>query len=147
MELVLCCDIILAGRDVRIADGHARYGLLPAMGSAQALTRAVGQFKAKEMLFTGADYSGAEMEAAGLVYRAVPTDELGAAAMELVETFAQHSPSGLRRMKQMVNDEADMPWHVASAYELALTEGHLGTADPQEGFAAFAERRQPRFDV
>jgi enoyl-CoA hydratase/carnithine racemase len=147
MEMVLCCDLVLAAQDARIADGHSRLGLLPALGGAQGLARAVGRFKAKEMLFTGASYSGTEMEAAGLVARAVPRAELETATMELVATLAQRSPGGLRRMKEMVDDGAEMPWDVAARYELSLAERHLTTDDPHEGFTAFAEGRPPRFSA
>ena len=34
---------------------------------------------------------------------------------------------------------------LAAAAELVLTEAHLGTGDPAEGLAAFAERRTPLF--
>lgn len=138
LELVLCCDLVLAAEDARIADGHSRYGLLPAVGGAQGLARVVGPMKAKEMLFTGASYSGREMQAAGLVNQAVPAEELDGAAARLVATLAERSPSGLRRMKQMVDDEAEMPWDVAARYELAITERHLSTDVPGEGLAAFA---------
>jgi enoyl-CoA hydratase len=72
VELSLCCDLILAANDARIADGHARFGLLPAVGGAQGLSRALGPHKAKELLFTGDAYSGAQLAQLNLVNRAVP---------------------------------------------------------------------------
>jgi enoyl-CoA hydratase/carnithine racemase len=145
LELVLACDLVIAAESAKISDGHARYGLLPAIGGAHQLSHVVGTMKAKEMLFTGAAYSAAEMQAAGLVSRTVADDELHDTATQLAETLAERSPAGLRLMKQMVHDETEMSWDTASRYELLTVERHLTTDDPFEGLDAFAEGRKPRF--
>lgn len=145
VETALCCDLIIASEDARIADGHARYGLLPAIGGANLLGRAVGPHKAKEMLFTGDAYTGAQLADLGLVNRAVPRENLEAAVTELVEKLCARSPSGLALMKRMINDGADLPWPEAAELELTLTEEHLMTGDHEEGLAAFIERRAPVF--
>ncbi|WP_026911084.1 enoyl-CoA hydratase/isomerase family protein [Patulibacter minatonensis] len=147
LELALACDLVVAAESARISDGHAKYGLLPAVGGAHHLVRAVGTMKAKEMLFTGERYTASEMQAAGLVNRTVLDEELETATTELADGLAAGSPGGLRRMKQMVHDEADMTWDMAARYELALTEMHLTTPDPHEGVAAFVERRTPQFQA
>ena len=48
-------------------------------------------------------------------------------------------------MKQMANDESEMPWDVATRYEQALVLGHLHDSDAAEGMRAFAEKRAPAF--
>jgi enoyl-CoA hydratase len=145
VELILCCDLIVAASEARIADGHARLGLLPAIGGAQALSRVLGPHKAKEMLFTGAAYTGAQLAALNLVNRAVPGADLDTAVSDLVTTLATRSPAGLARMKRMVNDEGSMPWELAARNELTHAEAHLAAATVAEGLAAFAEHRPPRF--
>ncbi|GAA4025149.1 enoyl-CoA hydratase/isomerase family protein [Streptomyces plumbiresistens] len=145
LETALCCDLIVAAEDARIADGHARFGLLPAIGGAHLLSRALGPHKAKELLFTGDTFTGAQLAELGLVNRAVPGDRLEEAVTTLAESLAERSPSGLARMKEMVNDGGSVPWQLAAALELTLTEAHLGTGAPAEGLAAFAERRAPVF--
>jgi enoyl-CoA hydratase/carnithine racemase len=146
MEMILCCDLILAASDARIADGHARLGLLPAIGGAQGLAHALGPHKAKELLFTGDAYTGAQLAELNLINRAVPAAELESAAADLVTKLAARSPAGLARMKQMVNDESSMSWDLAARYELTLTEAHLRGGAHAEGLAAFAEKRPPRFE-
>ncbi|WKK14872.1 enoyl-CoA hydratase/isomerase family protein (plasmid) [Rhodococcus ruber] len=145
LELVLCCDLILAAEDARIADGHAKFGLLPTSGAAQRLARAIGTFKAKEMLFTAAFYSAAQLESAGLVNFTVPAAQLDAEAMRLVAELAARSPAGLSRMKELVRDEADMTPDAAARYELRAAENHFHTGIPREGIAAFTEGRKPNF--
>ncbi|MFF2060104.1 enoyl-CoA hydratase/isomerase family protein [Rhodococcus qingshengii] len=145
VETALCCDLIIAAEDARIADGHARFGLLPAIGGANLLARALGPHKAKEMLFTGDTYTGTQLAELGLVNRAVPRENLEAVVTELVEKLCARSPSGLALMKRMINDGASLPWPEAAELELTLTEAHLSTGDHEEGLAAFIERRTPVF--
>lgn len=145
LETVLCCDLVVAAENAVFCDGHSRYGLLPAVGGALGLARAVGPFKAKEMLFTGGRYSARQMEAAGLVGRVVPDEDLHKATEELVAELAERSPLGLRRMKEMVNDGMETPWDVAARHELTVAERHFASGVPAEGMQAFTERRRPVF--
>lgn len=145
VELILCCDLIVAASEARIADGHARLGLLPAIGGAQVLSRALGPHKAKELLFTGAAYTGEQLAQLGLVNYAVPGTELDTAVSDLVTTLAERSPSGLARMKRMVNDEDAMSWELAARNELTHTEAHLAGDTVTVGLTAFADRRTPHF--
>jgi enoyl-CoA hydratase len=147
VELALCSDLIVATEDARIADGHAKVGQLPAIGGAHLLRRALGPHKAKEILFTGNTYTGAELAALNLVNLTVPGKDLESTVSALVEALASRSASVLARMKQMVNDGGDMTWRQAAGFELSLAEGNLSTATSAEGLAAFVERRAPRFDV
>src|SRR5690606_13389530 len=42
LELVLCCDLVVAARSARLGDAHANYGLLPGGGSSVRLPRKIG---------------------------------------------------------------------------------------------------------
>jgi enoyl-CoA hydratase len=145
METLLCCDLVVAAEDALMGDQHATFGLLPAVGGAQGLIRTLGMMRAKEMMFTGGRYTAQQLQEWGLVNKVVPPEHLHEAVEELVSHLAQRSPAGLARMKQMANDEAEMPWEAATRYELALTFGHFFTGDVQEGMQAFIEKRKPSF--
>lgn len=146
LETVLVCDIIVAAESAKFSDAHAKYGLLPAMGGAQGLARSVGPFKAKEMLFTADHYPAETLRQAGLVNRVVEDEQLVASVEALVAQLAERSPAGLARMKQMVNDEIEMPWDLAARYELSITANHLASSkDQMEGLRAFNEKRRPEF--
>jgi enoyl-CoA hydratase/carnithine racemase len=145
LELALACDIIVAAESATIADGHATFGLLPGAGGAVRLPRRIGTSRAKLLLFTGGSRTAREMEAWGLVDVVAPDDQLQVVVQQLCEELASRSPLGLRRMKQVVNDQESMPIDRGLRMELDACGLHLRTADVAEGLAAFAERRAPVF--
>ena len=145
IETIVCCDMIVAAESATFSDAHSRYGLLPGLGGGLGLARAVGPFKAKEMLFTADFFTARDMAAAGLVNHVLPDDELVGFVEELVRKLAERSPIGLARMKQLINDGLDVPWDVAVRYEMLTLEAQTRTGDFLEGLKAFNEGRSPRF--
>lgn len=145
LELVLCCDLVIAARSARFSDAHARYGLLPGIGGAANLARAVGPFRAKELLFLAEFHTAERMADLGIVNRVVDDDDLELETIRLANELAARSPAGLRRMKQMVNAGLEMPWRDAARAEFAHLAACWGSGDFLEGTRAFAERRQPKF--
>lgn len=145
LELVLCCDLVLAARSAKIGDAHANYGLLPGGGSSVRLPRAIGPTRAKYLLFTGDFVDAAELVAAGLVNQVVDDDQLESATQAVADKIATKSPLGLRRMKALVDDGLQQPMDTALRLELLACEVHSHSVDMREGLAAFNEKRAPRF--
>ncbi|MFC9837904.1 enoyl-CoA hydratase/isomerase family protein [Rhodococcus sp. NPDC127530] len=145
LELLLCCDLVIAAESAKIGDGHANYGLLPGAGGSVRLSRKIGITRAKHLLFTGSLVQAREMLNAGLVNQVVPDAELDLAVDALVETLAAKSPIALRRTKQLVNDAGETSLPVALRAEQALSELHRHSYDMAEGLAAFSEKRGPLF--
>ena len=145
LELLLCCDLVVAAAGARIGDGHAKYGLLPGAGASARLPRRTGLARAKHLFFTGDLLEAAELVAAGLVNSVVPDEELAASVERLVAKIAAKSPVGLRRMKELANAAMDGPLDEALRRELAVNEAYVSTFDRNEGLAAFNENRQPAF--
>jgi enoyl-CoA hydratase/carnithine racemase len=147
LELVLCCDLIIASERARFSDAHARYGLLPGMGGAAGLARAVGPFRAKEMMFLAGFHDAHELARAGLVNRVVAVDELDREVGRIVEQLAERSPRGLRRMKEMLNRGIDMTWEDAARLEFADLREAWRSGEFDQGVRAFVEGRAPRFSA
>lgn len=145
LELVLCCDLVIAGRSAKLGDAHANYGLLPGGGGSVRLPRKIGPTRAKYLLYTGEFLPAEELVAAGLVNQVVDDAELLAATTKLVATIARKSPAGLRRMKALVDDGLDQPIESALRLELLASEVHAHSSDMKEGLAAFNEKRAPVF--
>ena len=144
-ELALMCDIILAADSARFGQPEINLGVIPGMGGTQRLVRAIGYYKAAELVLTGRMIDAVEAERAGLVSRVVPAAELLDEAQRVAEQIASKSLPSLYAAKAALD----------SALETTLTEGLrmetrtfaslFDTADQKEGMAAFREKRQPDF--
>ena len=145
LELVLCCDLVLAARSTKIGDAHANFGLLPGGGGSVRLPRAIGPARAKYLLFTGDFVAASELVAAGLVNQVVDDEQLESATQAVADKIATKSPLGLRRMKALVDDGLQQSIDTALRLELLACEVHAHSADLHEGLAAFSEKRAPRF--
>jgi len=145
LELLLCCDLVVAAASAKIGDAHANYGLLPGAGASVRLARRIGLTRAKHLLFTGEMVTAQEMLAAGLVNEVVAADELVETVDRLVAAVATKSPLGLQRMKQLVNDAFDTPLPIALRAELLASDLHSESYDMNEGLTAFSEKRAPEF--
>ena len=145
LELVLCCDLVVAARSAKIGDAHANYGLLPGGGSSVRLPRVIGANRAKYLLFTGSFASAEEMHIAGLVNQVVEDEQLEEAAQALADQLATKSPLGLRYMKALVDDALEQPVATALRLELLAAKAYGHSTDFREGLAAFEEKRTPRF--
>lgn len=146
LELLLCCDLVIAAASAKIGDAHANYGLLPGGGGSVRLPRKIGPTRAKYLMYTGEFVPAADLVPAGLVNEVVPDPELATAVERLVAKLATKSPLGLRRMKALVDDGLDQPSEVALRNEILVGEVHSKSFDMHEGLAAFGEKRQPRFE-
>lgn len=145
LELVLCCDLVVAAHSARIGDAHINFGLLPGGGSSVRLPRKIGPTRAKRLLFTGESVPAADLVAAGLVNEVVEDDDLMPAVERLVGKLADKSPLVLRRVKALVDDGLEQPMATALRLELVASELHAQSHDMKEGLAAFEEKRKPQF--
>lgn len=145
LELVLCCDLVIAARSATLGDAHANFGLLPGGGGSVRLPRKIGPTRAKHLLFTGVSVPAADLVAAGLVNEVVDDQDLIGAVERLVVKLTDKSPLVLRRMKALVDDGLEQPTATALRLELLASEVHATSRDFKEGLAAFEEKRKPRF--
>ncbi len=52
LELLLCCDIIIAAEGAKIGDGHSRYAIVPAGGATVRLVERLDRSRASQLFFT-----------------------------------------------------------------------------------------------
>ena len=96
-ELAMMCDIILAADTAKFGQPEINLGVIPGMGGSQRLVRAVGYYKAAELVLTGRMMDAEEAERAGLVSRVVPAADLLDEAGKVADTIASKSlPSRVR---------------------------------------------------
>lgn len=145
LEIVLACDLVVAGGSARFGDAHANYGLLPGGGSSVRLPRKVGSMRAREMMFTGDSFTAADMKLAGLVTAVVNDTAVEAEAEKLADRLSLRSPAGLRRMKSLLLHSLEQPKAAALRMEQLEWAQHALSNDLREGIAAFREKRIPQF--
>lgn len=117
LELALACDLLVASTDARFADTHTKVGLLPGWGGSVRLQQRIGPHRAKEMALTARFVSADEALAWGLVNRVVAPERLRAVAEALAREMLAAVPEGLAAYKQLLDDEAALPFGEALALE------------------------------
>ena len=145
LELLLCCDQLVAAIGVRIGDGHAKYGVVPAGGATVRLARKLPVNRANQLFFSAALVSAEELCAWGLVNEVVPAERLLSRAKDIALQFACQSPEVLATIKRLTL--ANLNHGVNDGYraEIRAYDDHIHGKDLAEGLAAFRDKRQPRY--
>lgn len=145
LELAMCCDIIIASEGTKLGLPEINIGIIPGGGGTQRLPRAVGKYKAMEMILTGATISAEEAKALGLVNRVVPPGKYLEEATKLASEIASKAPIAVQSAKKAIAASQEMG--LSSGLELGrrLFYDLFGTEDKKEGMSAFLEKRKPSF--
>lgn len=104
LELILCCDVVLAATTARFADTHVRVGLMPGWGLSQRLARQIGPQRAKEISLTGSFVDAQRAFEYGLVNRLVEPDELLDEALRLAHDMADGNSAVVQAYKQVIDE-------------------------------------------
>jgi enoyl-CoA hydratase len=144
-ELAMMCDIILAADTAKFGQPEINLGVIPGIGGTQRLPRAVGKYKAAELVLTGRMMGAEEAERAGLVSRIVPAAELLAEATKVAETIASKSLPVVYAAKSALQAAQETPLEEGLRFEKAAFTGTFALDDQTEGMAAFTEKRKPEF--
>jgi enoyl-CoA hydratase len=147
-ELLMFCDWGIAADTARIGDAHLNFGMMGGGGTLSMLPLVVGPARARELILTGRLLTPEEAKEWGLVSRVVPAAELESTAAELAAELAAKSPLAVKNAKRVLNSTfwSSAPIANRMDYELELDLRYcLTSEDAQEGLAAFAEKRKPRF--
>ena len=108
------------------------------------LTRMVGQKRAREIFFLGADYSAEDAFRMGMVNKVVPHDELEKTALEWARAINAKSPMSQRMLKFAFNlvDDGLVGQQIFAGEATRL--GYM-TEEAREGRDAFVEKRPKDF--
>ncbi|MHB1133935.1 MAG: enoyl-CoA hydratase/isomerase family protein [Chloroflexota bacterium] len=144
-ELACACTLRLADETARFGLPELNLGIIPGLGGTQRLARLIGKGRAMHMLLTGEHIDAMAAYSVGLVSRVVPAAELLDAARALGRCVAAKAPLALRAAKDAVNLGYEMDLTAALELENRLAALCHGSADKNEGIAAFLEKRAPRW--
>ncbi|MBW2230298.1 MAG: enoyl-CoA hydratase [Deltaproteobacteria bacterium] len=137
-ELALACDVLIASREARFADTHARVGILPGWGLSQKLPRMIGISRAKEISLSGNFVDAEQALAWGLVNRVVAPLELLPTCHRLAADMASCVPGVLESYKRLIDDGMGMS--LADALAMESERAHASAAATHA--ADIASRRE-----
>ncbi len=144
----MLCDIRIASETAKIQYAMVRRGILPELGSHALLPRVLGFSRAADLLLTGRMILGAEAAELGLVSRALPADEVVAAAREVAaDIVANVAPVSAAVAKQLMWQGVSMTVDEMIAAEGRLIPRLAGMPDSAEGVRAFFEKRPPNWSM
>ena len=145
LELALACDFAYAAGGARLGLPETGLAIIPGDGGTQLLPRAVGQAKARELIFTAEPVDAAEAARLGMVNQVLPAAELLAAARTTAERIARNGPIAVRQAKRCLNMARESGLLPGFAYEQEAYQTVIPTEDRLEALKAFAEKRPPQF--
>ncbi|MER2224844.1 MAG: crotonase/enoyl-CoA hydratase family protein [Rhodococcus sp. (in: high G+C Gram-positive bacteria)] len=144
-EMVLACDLVVAGAGARFGLPEVKRGLAARAGGIFRAPRALPRAVALEMLLTGEPITAQHAQTHGLVNRVVEDGTAVDAAHTLAMAISANAPLAVRASKALALDART--WTDAEAFERqsTYTDPVFASADATEGAAAFTERRAPRW--
>lgn len=143
--LACAADVVLAAESAKFSLAYTKVGLSPDGGSSM-LVDSLGLHRTLRLALLGDLLTAAEAQAAGMVARVVPADELSGTVDAIVGQLLAGSATAQAAAKRLLRS------HAVPAPELALRAETLsirdlaGSADGREGVTAFLEKRAPRFN-
>ncbi len=129
-ELVLSCDIAIAGAKARFGQPEISLGWMPGAGGTQRLARSAGKSVTMQLVLTGDPIDAAAALQAGIVSEVVPTGDALARATSIARKIASHPREATRLARRAV----------LLSYELPLSDGVGAEHESFRALASSAER-------
>ena len=144
-ELALACDLMVVATDATFGLPEITFGLIPAGGATQRLTRVLGKQRAMELVLTGRRMSGKQAHEWGLANVVMGRRDVLEQAVMLAERVAERPPLALRYAKRAIQAADEVGLADGLERERQLFADALATEDRVEGVEALLEGRRPDF--
>ncbi len=144
-NLSLACDIVLAAQSAKFIQSFSKVGLIPDTGGSWHLPRLLGEARAKGLAFTAEPLPAQKAEDWGLIWKALPDEELMPEARAMAARFAAGPTLGYALTKQAIQASATDTLHDHLEMEADFMKRCGESADYAEGVSAFLQKRSPKF--
>jgi enoyl-CoA hydratase len=145
MELVLCCDLVVAASTARFGLPEVKRGLMPDFGGAFRVARSLPVNVARELVITGEPLEAGRAERLGFVNRVTEPGQALAGALILAEQICANAPLAVREALALfdreVNGDETAIWAASDQAHARL----IASEDMREGVTAFFEKRPARW--
>lgn len=143
--LLLHCDLVYAGDNAAFSMPFVNLGLCPEAGSSLLAPRLMGHARAAEALLLGEPFLVDAALEMGLVNRVVAPTEVNALAQAQAARLAAKPLSSLLETKRLLKQGHAQAVQQRMGEEAASFSRMLREPAAKEAFAAFLEKRAPRF--
>ena len=144
-ELMLACDIVIAGASAKIGQPEINLGFMPGAGGTQILPRRVGSSVAAYMVLAGGFLSADHAHSLGLVLDITADGAALDRATEVAAQIAEKAPLAVQAAVQALRIARETPLQSGMMMERRLYEKVFASEDRLEGMTAFLEKRSPVF--
>ncbi|HUJ57421.1 MAG TPA: enoyl-CoA hydratase-related protein [Kofleriaceae bacterium] len=145
LELAMACDFRICVDTAEMGLTEVRLGIIPGAGGTQRLPRLIGEARAKELILLGRRITAAQALGYGLVHQVVPAARLAATVEAWLAELGACAPLSVSSAKSAIERGHGKSLDDGLAIERECYEVTLYSEDRDEGLAAFAEGRPPRY--
>lgn len=138
------CDLVYAAPDARFIMPFVNLGIVPEAGSSLLAPAVMGHAKAAAMLLLGEPMDAATADGSGLVTAIVAAEGLLPHARGKAAALMNKPPQALAATRRLLKGDQSLLVERIDG-EARLFRDMLGSAEAQEAFAAFFEKRAPVF--
>lgn len=144
-NLALACDVVLAANSAKFIQSFSKVGLIPDTGGSWHLPRLLGEARAKGLALTATPLSASQAENWGLIWKALPDDDLMTEARFMASSIAAGPTLGLSLTKQAIQAAMTNSLDAQLDLEAEMMKQCGESADYAEGVSAFLNKRAPIF--
>lgn len=146
IDMISACDVRVASRDAKFSVREVRVAMVADLGTLQRLPRIVGEGHARELALTGRDFDADRALRIGLVNDLYDDPEACfEAARALARSIADNPPLVVQGVKRVLNERDGKTIAEGLRHVAVWNSAFLPSKDLGEAFAAFFERRPPKF--
>jgi len=147
LEIALCCDLIVAEEDFRIALPEMRLGVFPSSGGPYRTVRRIGPARTKQLIFLS-EPIGAQMALDwGLIDRIAPKGEAIQMAGRLAAEMAKRPSRALALCKELIGEATRLSTAELISRSLDASDQVFASTDCREGVRAFFAKEEPNFGM
>ncbi len=145
VELILCCDVVIASSTAEFGFPEVKRGLFPDFGGAFRISRFLPTNIGRELLLTGSNLTAERAERLGFVNAVVAPGQALSSALAFAERICENPPIAVREALAIFNTEVNgdesESWKRTNDAQARI----LQTEDFKEGVSAFFEKRVPKW--
>ena len=141
--LCAVADLVIAEAGAKFGFTETRLGILPAVISPFVIAK-IGETHARALFPGGRRFDAIRAQRIGLVHEVVEgVDALDAAVEQAVADVLASGPTAVRAAKAIVREVRGLGHGSAKWHTARVIAGQRVSAEAQEGFSAFTEKRRP----